>query len=200
MKWTVITSPDFFAGEASFLSLLLHCGVDLIHLRKPNADATACAQLLETLSIEERRQVVVHQHFQQAVSFGLHGIHLNRRYPKPLAGYAGSISRSCHSIKEVEKWKSECDYVFLSPIFNSISKQGYYAAFSSNSLDNAAKQGIVDGKVYALGGVSTAQLPLLRHWHFGGAAMLGSVNQLAMLPQKEAERELRAMEAAVHSV
>lgn len=198
MKWIVITSPDFFAGEGSFLRLLLQCGVDLIHLRKPNADETACAHLLEKLSAEERRQVVVHQHFQQAEDFGLHGIHLNHRNPEPLAGYAGSISRSCHSLEEVEMWKEKCDYVFLSPIFNSISKQGYYAAYSSNSLENAAEQGIVDRKVYALGGVTKAHLPLLRRWHFGGAVMLGSVNQLATLPRTEAERELRGMEAAVH--
>lgn len=199
MKWIVITSPDFYAGEASFLSLLLQCGVDLIHLRKPNADEMSCARLLEKLSAEERHQVVVHQHFQQAAYFGLHGIHLNRRNPTPLAGYAGNVSRSCHSIEEVEMWKEECNYVFLSPIFNSISKQGYYAAFSSNSLDNAAERGIIDGKVCALGGITTAQLPLLCRWHFGGAVMLGSVNRLATLPRTEAERELRVMETAVHN-
>ena len=38
MKWIVITSPDAMPGEAFFIDRLFHEGLDLLHLRKPEAD------------------------------------------------------------------------------------------------------------------------------------------------------------------
>lgn len=175
------------------MKLLFRSGVDLVHLRKPDATAEQCAATLGRLSVEERSRVVTHQHFMQAVEFGLHGIHLNRRCPEPLSGYAGSVSRSCHSLEEVAEWKPYCDYVFLSPIFNSISKRGREAAFSSGELADAASRGVIDGKVCALGGVTPERLSELKRLNFGAAAMLGCVNALAVLPAAEAERRLRAI-------
>lgn len=190
MEWVVITSSSFFEGEVSFIRLLLRCGVNLVHLRKPESTAEQCATVLGRLTTEERRRVVVHQHFQQAVDYGLHGIHLNRRNPKPLPGYGGSISRSCHSMEEVSEWKPHCQYVFLSPIFNSISKHDYKATFSAGELARAAAEGLIDGKVFALGGIAPEHIPALKAWRFGGAAMLGHVNKLVSLPIEDAEKEL----------
>lgn len=197
MKWITVTSPSFFDGEVSFLKLLLRHGVDLIHFRKPDATAEQCAEVLNRLTAEELSRVVVHQHFEQAVDFGLHGIHLNRRCPEPLPGFKGSVSRSCHSLAEVEEWKPRCQYVFLSPIFNSISKQGYKAAFTDAELSRAAADGIIDNRVYALGGVTPSGIPKLKAWHFGGAAMLGCVNSLALLPAEEAALRLEGIAQAM---
>lgn len=190
MKWIAVTSPSLFEGEALFLHRLFKAGVDLVHLRKPDATAAECAAILDSLNEEERSHIVIHQHFRQAQAYGLHGIHLNRRCPDPLPGYGGSISRSCHSLQEVKAWKPRCRYVFLSPIFDSISKQGYAAAFSADELIRAAAEGIIDDSVYALGGVTAENIPLLRKWRFGGAAMLGCVNRLASLPTDVADKEL----------
>lgn len=173
MKLIAVTSPSFFEGEAYFLNRLATNGFDLIHLRKPNATAEECASLLDGLNEEARRKTVVHQHFSQAIAYSLHGIHLNSRNPQPLPDYNGSISRSCHSLEEVIEWKQKCDYVFLSPIFDSISKSGYSSAFSPEILAKAASEGIIDDKVYALGGVTPDKFNQLEAWHFGGAAMLG---------------------------
>ena len=67
------------------------------------------------------------------------------------------------------------DYVFLSPIFDSISKRGYRSQFSLTELQKAAAEGIIDSKVVALGGITKDKLPLLQSLHFGGAAMLGAI-------------------------
>lgn len=57
------------------------------------------------------------------------------------------------------------DYLFLSPIFDSISKRGYLSQFSFESLQNAAKEGLIDGKVFALGGVTQAKVcPSCMSW------------------------------------
>lgn len=99
----------------------------------------------------------------------------------------GSISRSCHSFEEVTESldnanpdspkgsKSEFDYVFLSPIFDSISKKGYKHSFSNRDLEDAGNSGIINEKVIALGGIIPQFIPQLRAWNFGGAAFLGDV-------------------------
>ena len=68
-----------------------------------------------------------------------------------------------------------CDYVFLSPIFDSISNQGYGKAFTSEELQNAKNQGLIGERTYALGGVELSRLPALRALGFGGAAVLGAL-------------------------
>jgi thiamine-phosphate pyrophosphorylase len=89
--------------------------------------------------------------------------------------YQGFKTRSCHSLEEVKMYKDEFDYVFLSPIFDSISKVGYKSAFDEEVLRKASEQGIIDEKVVALGGVTFDKIPYLKELNFGGAAMMGSL-------------------------
>ena len=98
---------------------------------------------------------------------------LIERFPAP--GYRGTVSRSCHSLEEVATHRTATDYLFLSPVFDSISKQGYRSAFPPAALREAAAAGIIDEKVLALGGVSEANLPEVRDYGFGGAALLGDI-------------------------
>jgi thiamine-phosphate pyrophosphorylase len=70
-------------------------------------------------------------------------------------------------------YKKHFDYVFLSPIFDSISKAGYKSAFTEEMLKEASDKGIIDEKVVALGGVTFDKIPYLKKLNFGGAAMMG---------------------------
>ena len=193
MLWLVITSPSFIPDEASFLHRLFAHGVDIVHLRKPGATAEECAKLLDGLTSDDRRRIVIHDFFELAEPYGLKGIHLNARRSTVPDGYEGHVSRSCHSLEEVKRYKDACDYVFLSPIFDSVSKQGYASAFTDATLRQASKDGIIDHKVVALGGVTPGKIRYLRQLGFGGAAMLGCVNNLAMLQENEQNGVLEAI-------
>ena len=173
MLWITVTSPSFFDGEASFIGRLLSCGVDIVHLRKPGAAESDCARLLDELTAEERKRIVIHDFFELAGPYGLRGIHLNARRSEIPAGYTGHVSRSCHSLEEIERWKPVCNYVFLSPVFDSISKAGYNAAFTAEQLKQAGEQGIINERVIALGGITPERMDAVREWHFGGVALLG---------------------------
>ena len=175
MKWIVITSPNFLKGEATFISRLFDHGVDLLHLRKPGASIEAFRQLLDEIPHEWHNRIVLHSHFELASMYNLHGVHLNHRCPQAPEGFDKSISCSCHSLEEVEQNKPMRNYVFLSPIFDSISKEGYGAAFSPEVLRNAASKQIIDYKVVALGGIEASHINALKEWHFGGAAFLGDI-------------------------
>lgn len=181
MKLIAITKPDFYDGEAAFIKRLFESGFDIVHLRKPCCRDVArrvhieIRNLLNELSSEERSRIVVHDYPELYYEFSLKGIHINKNIVKYPEGYQGFKTRSCHSLEEVKLYKDDFDYVFLSPIFDSISKQGYKSAFTEEVLRDASREGIIDEKVVALGGVTFEKIPYLEDLHFGGAAMMGGV-------------------------
>lgn len=177
MKLIVITRPDFFAGEADLLTALFRAGLEILHLRKPQATREAVEALICAIPEEYRKRIVVHDFFALADAYGLKGIHLNSRNPNPPQGYRGHISCSCHSLDEVKRYKAACDYLFLSPIYDSISKEGYGTRFSCKELTAAARAGIIDSRVIALGGICRNNLHEVQSLGFGGAALLGDVWQ-----------------------
>ena len=173
MELIVITRPDSFAGEAEAINLLFRNGLKRLHLRKPTAKREELETLIRHIPEAYRKRIVLHDFHDLAVEYQLGGIHLNRRNPQPPPQYVGTVSCSCHSLEEVRHRKATCSYVFLSPIYDSISKTGYRSAFSLNEL--RAATGLLDSRVVALGGVDDSRLPELRDLGFGGVAVLGDV-------------------------
>ena len=179
----VITLPYFFDGEAEQIVQLLHSSVDLIHIRKPESKAEELERLIMSISSEYYPRLVLHDHHELAMKYHLHGVHLNGRNPQPPQGWEGSVSKRCQSLEEVKEWKEKCDYVSLSPIFDSISKQGYHAAFSSTEIEEASRQGIIDKKVLALGGVTFNKIDDVLRMGFGGGMILGDAWKNVSHPQ-----------------
>lgn len=173
-KTIVITKSAFLDGEAGCIaSYLSRRNADFVHLRKPGASPQEMESLIREIPKEWHGRLVLHDHFGLAEAYGLYGVHLNSRNPLPPPGWTGSVSRSCHSLQEVEEWKGRCDYVSLSPIFDSVSKPGYVSAFTPGEIAEAVARGVIDGRVYALGGVTFARLGEVRAMGFGGAMILG---------------------------
>lgn len=184
MKLIVITSPSFLENEAKAISTLFEEGLEILHLRKPEASANEIRRLLDSIPAVYHPHIVTHDHFELLNDYDLMGIHLNRRNPQVPALHTGSVSCSCHSLEEVKQRKDYCQYVFLSPIYNSLSKPGYKAAFQLDELTEAAQNRIIDAKVMALGGISIHHLQEVKNIGFGGAVLLGDVwkHQVNELP------------------
>lgn len=174
MKWIVITTPDFRPAEAEEIVSLLESVPVLLHLRKPGATADECRALLRRIPACFYERIVLHDHFALHAEFGLRGVHLNGRNPFPPEGFAGQLSASCHSLEELARRREEgFDYLFLSPVFDSISKAGYSSAFSAECLRDAARRGIIREDTVALGGICPENVAQLPAYGFGGAAVLG---------------------------
>ncbi len=174
MRLLVITTPHLFPDEAVLLTTLFEEGMERLHLRKPEANETELATLLEQIPATFHPRIVLHDHFALVNCYAIGGIHLNSRNTTVPEGFQGSISRSCHSLQELTAYSS-LDYLFLSPLFESISKEGYGNGFPMQELQEATLTGIINEKVIALGGISEATLPLLRPFGFGGVAVLGAL-------------------------
>ena len=211
MKLAVITLPDFFEGETEIVNELFRAGLERLHLRKPGAGRESLEEWIGRIKEEYRPRIILHDHFDLVLQYGLGGVHLNSRNPlapqwltRSGAGEAGctgdsagsgqaggrrfSLSRSCHSLEEIRDNLAVCDYLFLSPIFDSISKQGYGAAFDRKELEQAAARQLLQDKVYALGGVCAENIGTLLQIGFHGAAVLGDLWQAAVPTSKSSSR------------
>lgn len=175
MKLIVITTPQYFVEEDQIITALFEEGLDILHLRKPDTAPVYAERLLTLIPEKYHKRIVVHDHFYLKNEYKLKGIHLSHRNPLVPDNYSGHISASCHTLEEVAADKNTCDYVFLSPIFDSISKEGYASAFTPEKIREAVQQGIIDKKVIALGGVNKENILRVKDFGFGGAAVLGDI-------------------------
>lgn len=175
MKIIAITTPKIISDDDYIIRGLLDNGVDIVHLRKPESTIDECRVLLSNLGEEYRARIVVHDYPELYYEFSLMGVHINKNIGTLPDGYDGLRTRSCHSFEEVVRYKDECDYLFLSPIFDSISKAGYHSAFDECSLRQASISGVIDSRVIALGGVTFNKIDYLRNLNFGGVAMSGAI-------------------------
>ena len=78
-------------------------------------------------------------------------------------------------IDELKNEKKNFTYSFLSPIFDSISKSSYTAAFDMEVLKQSAEAGVIDKKVMALGGITTENVDVIKDLGFGGVVVLGDL-------------------------
>jgi thiamine-phosphate pyrophosphorylase len=170
----VITSSERVEQEAEKINALFEAGMEILHIRKPNFSKKEYINLLEEIKRKYHKQIKIHEFFELTENYNLLGVHLNVCNPNYAGKQKVNISKSVHSIEELELI-DEYDYVFLSPIFNSISKKGYFSNFTDEILLSASESGKINQKVIALGGINQQTLPLLRKYVFGGAAVLGDI-------------------------
>ena len=175
MKLIVVTAPTFFVEEDKITTALFEEGLDILHLRKPETPAMYSERLLTLIPQKYHKRIITHEHFYLQEEFSLMGIHLNTRNPKEPHDYSGHISCTCHSLDEVRNKKHFYDYLFLSPIYNCITKTGVTSGFTAEELRQAEKSKIIDSKVMALGGITSDNILEIKDYGFGGAVIMGDL-------------------------
>ena len=175
MKLILLTHPDFFIQEHIILDAMFEEGLDMLHILKPNSEPIFCERLLKLMDKGWRKKIVTHEHFYLKNEFKLHGIHLSQRNPEPPVKYRGHVSCSCFSMEEVVRRKPKCDYVFLSQIYDGITKPDFKSSFSELELQDATSHGIIDSKVMAFGGISLDNIDNLKSYGFGGVVIFGDI-------------------------
>ena len=173
----VISSEHDFEGEAELVTELFSSGLQIFHLRKPRWAAGDMRNFIQKIPIEFHSRIVTHSHFKISEEFNLKGIHLNEENRKSdrQFGHYEIVSTSFHSLKDMADDKFPYQYVFLSPVFNSLSKTDYHAAFDLKELQQSLS--ISRQNIIALGGVQASNIQLVKDAGFYGAAVLGAVWQ-----------------------
>lgn len=65
--------------------------------------------------------------------------------------------------------------MFSENIFDCIEFKDEKSSFSTQQLEKAAKAGLIDKKVYALGGMSLENLKMAKDLGFGGVVICGDI-------------------------
>jgi thiamine-phosphate pyrophosphorylase len=168
-----ITTPIPVPHEGDRITSLLALGWDRVHLRYPALTVNQVAEIIKAVPEEFHPRLRLHGQFELAGRFNIGGVQLNSRSPEPPPGFAGALSRSCHSVEEVIEAKCDgrFDCVTLSPIFPSISKSGYTPSLTREQMTSAVSA----MPVIALGGVSAGNIHMVREMGFAGYAVLGAL-------------------------
>ena len=175
MKLIIMTKATFFVEEDKILTTLFEEGLENLHLYKPNSEPVYSERLLTLLPDDYYKKITVHDHFYLKEEYGLRGIHLDTAESELPYGYRGNVSRTCHDISELREAKKKSNYVFLKNIFDSQSNPADKQSFSYEELKAAARQGLVDHKVYALGGINLDNIRMMKDLGFGGVVMCGDL-------------------------
>ena len=175
MKLIVMTKPTFIVEEDKILANLFEEGLENLHLYKPGAAPMFSERLLTLLGDDYHHKITVHGHFYLKEEYRLKGIHIDDAFTEPPAGYRGNVTRTCHAISELKEAKRHSNYVFLHSIFDSQTNADEKQSFTREELEAAAKQGLIDKKVYALGGMNLDNVKEAKALGFGGIVICGDL-------------------------
>lgn len=175
MKLIVMTRPTFFVEEDKILANLFEEGLENLHLYKPGAAPMYSERLLTLLGEDYNRKISVHGHYYLKEEYNLKGIHIDDAFTEPPVGYKGNLSRTCHAISELKETKKRANYVFLHSIFDSQTNADEKQSFTREELEKASKEGLIDKKVYALGGMNLDTIRLIKDLGFGGVVICGDL-------------------------
>ena len=125
------------AAPTADIAQLLEQGLETLHVRKPGYSLAEMRQWLSQIPALHHPRLMLHQHHELAQEFRVKGLH----FPEAVRATAATtpkegllFSTSFHQLQELPKPHPLFDYAFLSPVFDSISKEGYTAAFAEDDL------------------------------------------------------------------
>lgn len=188
MKPTIIVMSDTkdLDGEHQIINELFESGLEILHIRKPKYSTNEMRIYIEKINKKYRSRVVIHSHHELCIPLKLRGIHLTERHRKKnffrswiLMQWIKfrrpdiAVTASYHSPNSLLKHNPGYTYIFLSPIFDSISKIGYKNTFNDDTLEVALKKTTFN--VIALGGVDYSKLEKVKEFGFNGCALVGSI-------------------------
>ncbi|MFN6946586.1 MAG: thiamine phosphate synthase [Cytophagaceae bacterium] len=190
MKLAVFSLPDYHEGEEEVVKSLFEEGLEHFHLRKPGWEKEQVLGYLRNLHPSSYRNIIIHNNYDLIQKYNLKGIHLpgtyienaNSRQLNLLIKEAQlrglRVTGAAHSMDEVKNCKIRYESLFLSPLFDSISKEGYKSGFILKDLGNDLieyKKGKKYSEIWALGGITEKNLCIALQMGFAGAGILGAV-------------------------
>lgn len=178
MKLIVLSSEEQEINEILCLEQMFRAGLERFHLRKPGWSRQQLRELISRIPNEFLDRVVLHDHYSLLNEFELMGAHFNARNEDEWHLVPGDVHRSisCHSLKELAQLHpNNFQDAFFSPVFPSISKEGYEPSFSKEEIIATVQKCPIP--VMALGGITPESMEQCEEMGFGGAAVLGYVWQ-----------------------
>jgi len=179
----VLSPAKKMTGEEEIVTKLFDNGLEIYHLRKPEFSTKDLTAFLNNIPQKYWNRIVIHSKYKLAIKFGLKGIHVNKRKRKSKLRKFLSfwyyklkrpdlhVSSSFNNLSSIFHDRSNYNYVFLSPIFDSITNSGYQSAFGHHNLKVALNK--TRHKIFALGGIQTDKVDQIMAMGFTGMVLSG---------------------------
>jgi thiamine-phosphate pyrophosphorylase len=180
MKIVIFTPPDFYPNEAEWLIRLLGLPIYRLHIRKPGWSRKQVAALLDTIPASLRTRIVLHRHYSLLQTYRIPCGYI--RFRQILTCQSQRLidllrekqilwCTGIHRKEDLAFLRTAPAYLFVSPIFPSLSKKDYAKSWIGGELQAILRESPCP--VFALGGVCPETLPKAAEMGFAGAALLG---------------------------
>jgi thiamine-phosphate pyrophosphorylase len=171
-KLIVVTHPGHLNDEIDICKDLLNAGLQRLHVRKYKWSPDKIEEWLRHFSHEQLCRISVHH--QQDIFEKLHlgGLHLPYKNDFSFSKRTDqTFSCSVHTWDEAKNAMEHCDYVFISPVFDSISKLAYQQNPELLTVPDKLKS----KKIFALGGIDNTNISDIHKMGYYGAVVLGYI-------------------------
>lgn len=175
MKLVIITQPQFFIEEDKIITTLFEEGLETLHLYKPGSEPLYFERLLTLIPEDYHRRIVIHEHYYMQKEFDLGGIHIDDPLAEAPSGYGSKTSRSAGDIGLLPVVKRSARYVLLHNVFDSIHRPEMKASFTPVEIHEASRRGLIDKRVYAMGGMTAESIRWAADEGFGGVVVCGDL-------------------------
>lgn len=184
MRLVLISPSKKQDSEIGFLLNMFEQGLPTYHVRKKTFSTRQLKNYLEDIPAKYHDRIVIHSHHELALKFKLKGIYISRSHKKnkfklwfwkkwlKFRRNNLEISTTLRSIEDVMDYIPRYDYIFLAPVFDSLSGN-FQSAFSEHNLIPALKNSKY--KVMARGGVSADMIKKSQDLGFGGVVFYTSI-------------------------
>ena len=173
----VITNPFSIENEFQILHQLFEEGLELVHVRKPTYSEKEMRSFLSCIEDKFYSKLVLHEQHHLAHEFNINRIHLKEKnrveVSENFQKTVSYLSTSVHNINDFNELPPYFDSAFLSPVFESISKEGY--GKNSNILETIVHRTNFNTKLVALGGINENNIKIALDSGFDSVALLGSI-------------------------
>jgi len=182
MKLIVISSSTLMENEARLITRLFEMGLETFHLRKPKLSTKLTKELLNSIPKHFHNRIILHSHHNLARTYDVKGVHLTKlhkkktwstwynlriiKIKKPSIIITSSYNTIGNILEPANKY--HFSYVFLSPIFDSLTSR-FQGGFTEFSLKSALAKSKL--KVIARGGVDSSCIERARDIGFDGIAL-----------------------------
>jgi thiamine-phosphate pyrophosphorylase len=188
MLLIIITPEVNTPNEIDIINQLFAKGLQRLHIRKPHFTIDEYRGYIKAIDQQYHSKLVLCGAFELWNEFKLGGVHLNSEMRNDEQIWdsiedvpVSALSTSFHSWDEIVENGFPYKYVFIGPVFDSISKADHLAAVELAGAKETKAKISEAGKrcpaLIALSGVGVTDMKFLHKNGFDGAAMLGTIWQ-----------------------
>jgi thiamine monophosphate synthase len=181
MKIVVMSPPKYLKNEEEIITKLFENGLNTYHILKPFFGRNRLEAYVKNIPAQFHNRIIIHSHHTLVRKFNLQGVHYsdnelqttfrNWWREKIVASKAESLMKVTSHQKLATLYHKKdvhFDYVFLMPVFNSITgcyQSGYYEDELKTAIQKSNK------KIIVLGGVNIDQIKKIMELGFYGMAL-----------------------------